>query len=301
MKSELTVIILTKNESAHIERCINSVSTIAQRIVLIDSGSTDNTCDIASKLGADVYTNPFTSHASQFNWALENVGVKTCWVMKLDADEYLTTELVDALPGAILNANSSVAGFTINLRRVFMGKFLRFGGLYPIRLLRVWRHNSGILDNRLMDEHVRVRGAVEHLDFDFVDENLNSLGWWIDKHNAYASKEAVELLNLEYNFLAPKTSDLPTMDIAANRKRWIKEQVYFRMPRGIRAFGYFCYRYFCLLGILDGKEGAIFHVLQGFWYRYLVDAKVYEVKRRMRETSEDAKTAIKNALGIVLD
>ena len=84
----------------------------------------------------------------------------------------------------------------------------------------------------------------------------------------------------------------------AGVKRWIKEKVYARLPGGMRALGYFVYRYIVRLGFLDGKEGTAFHVLQGFWYRYLVDMKLHEVKSHMRRDGVDVVTAIRDVLGI---
>lgn len=84
----------------------------------------------------------------------------------------------------------------------------------------------------------------------------------------------------------------------AGAKRWLKEAVYARLPSGLRAFAYFFYRYILRLGFLDGQAGTAFHFLQGFWYRYLVDAKVAEVKRRMAETGEGPVAAIRGVLGI---
>jgi hypothetical protein len=84
----------------------------------------------------------------------------------------------------------------------------------------------------------------------------------------------------------------------SSAKRWLKENVYTRLPRGFRAFIYFVYRYFLRLGFLDGRQGTVFHFLQAFWYRYLVDAKVDEVKRYQRSEDCDVKVAIKDILGI---
>ena len=267
-------------------------------MVVVDSYSTDKTCEIAIALGAEVFSNPFTTHAKQLNWALDHVDVTSRWVMKLDADEYITPELAELLPKALACTSEATSGFTLNLRRIFMGKWLRHGTLYPIHLLRIWRFGHGRCEERLMDEHILVNGVVEHIDADFVDENLNDLTWWTDKHNRYASREAVELLNLEYSFLQLNTLAILRVGNQAGGKRWVKEVIYARLPGGFRAFAYFLYRYVIRLGFLDGKPGATFHFLQGFWYRYLVDAKVFEVKRYMQAHSVDVKVAITQVLRV---
>lgn len=295
---DLTVLVLTLNEAVHIRRCIESVRGVACRVVVVDSYSTDQTCEIARELGADVFANPFMTHAKQLNWGLDNAGVITQWVMKLDADEYLTPELAALLPDVLAHTSEATSGYTLNLRRIFMGKWLRHGALYPIRLLRIWRFGQGRCEERLMDEHVVVQGAVVHIDADFADDNLNSLNWWTDKHNKYASREAVELLNLQYHFMPHDSVANLCGGKQAGVKRWVKEVIYARLPGGFRAFAYFFYRYVIRLGFLDGQAGTAFHFLQGFWYRYLVDAKVAEVKRYMRDTGSDVSVAIEQVLGV---
>lgn len=295
--SLLTVIVLTHNEEIHLERCLASIAGVADRVVVVDSGSADRTVSIAKRLRADVLVNPFINHAQQFNWALLNASLLTGWVMKLDADEYIDSELIKELRGILEKADSDVVGFTLRLRRVFLGRWLKWGGLYPIRLTRIWRVGYGKCEERWMDEHVILDGKVVDLDLDFSDHNLNSLTWWTDKHNRYASREALVVLNHELNFL-PFVSVEGKKFGSASVKRWVKENLYFRLPGGARAFLYFLYRVIVRLGFLDGREGMIFHVLQGFWYRYLVDSKVYEVKRYMGAHGDDPKAAIKAVLGV---
>ena len=116
--------------------------------------------------------------------------------------------------------------------------------------------------------------------------------------NSYASREAVDLLNLEYHFMPHDTVARLRGGHQAGVKRWLKEEIYARLPGGFRAFAYFFYRYVIRLGFLDGQAGTAFHFLQGFWYRYLVDAKVAEVKRAMREMNLDVAAAIERVLEI---
>jgi glycosyltransferase involved in cell wall biosynthesis len=291
--SDLTVLVLTLDEERHIGRCIESVRGTAARVVVIDSGSTDATCAIARGLGAAVLEHPFSSHAEQLNWGLAHAAITTTWVMKLDADEYLTPELAAALPEALERAEGDVAGLTLNLRRVFMGKWLRHGALYPVKLLRVWRFGRGRCEERRMDEHIVVDGRVAHVDADFADANLNGITWWTDKHNRYAAREAAEMLLVRNVPVA--ASD---MGGQAAAKRWVKRNVYSRLPLGLRAFLYFFYRYVLRLGFLDGWRGFVFHFLQGWWYRMLVDVKIYEVERAMAERGLGLEQAVEEVLGI---
>ena len=174
----------------------------------------------------------------------------------------------------------------------------RHGGVFPVKVLRLFRYGRGRCENRWMDEHIKVSGPTIDFAGELIDDNLNPLNWWTNKHNQYANREAVDLLNLEYRFM-PRDSvaDLRAGNQAAT-KRWVKEVVYARLPSGFRALSYFLYRYILRLGFLDGQAGTTFHFLQGFWYRYLVDAKVVEVKRHMAKTGSDVVQAISEVLGI---
>ena len=109
----------------------------------------------------------------------------------------------------------------------------------------------------------------------FADHNLNNLTYFTDKHNTYATREAIDVLSRKYR-LTPLDADLMQASWQAAAKRWIKERIYNRLPFWLGPLGYFLYRYFIQLGFLDGRTGLIYHFLQGFWYRFLVGAKVFE-------------------------
>lgn len=296
----LTVVILTKNEELHIERALSSVRGIADRTIVVDSGSTDRTLELARAMGATVLSNRWTNHATQFNWALDQLPADTQWVMRLDADEYVTPDLECEIAQRLPELPADIHGIAIGRRMNFLGERVRFGGLFPIRITRLFRYGRGRCENRWMDEHILVDGATADFAGEIIDDNRNSLTWWTEKHNAYASREVVEMLNLEYDFMARETvADLKGGKQAVI-KRWLKEKIYARLPTQLRASLYFFYRFVLRLGFLDSKKGRAFHILQGFWYRYLVDAKMHEVRSYMRDTQKDAKTAIRDVLGIDL-
>lgn len=296
----LTVVILTKNEEMHIERALNSVQGVADRTFIVDSGSTDKTIEIATAKGASVLHNPWTNHATQFNWALDQLPEDTQWVMRLDADEYVTPTLACEIANDLKALTNDISGVSVGRRMNFLGARVRFGGLFPIRIIRLFRYGRGRCENRWMDEHILVQGPTADFSGEIVDDNLNSLTWWTEKHNAYASREVVDLLNLEYNFMPNETMADLKKGKQAGTKRWLKEKVYSRLPSQLRASLYFFYRFVLRLGFLDSKEGRAFHILQGFWYRYLVDAKMQEVRRHMLAKQKDAQTAIRDVLGIDL-
>lgn len=294
----LTVVILTMNEERHITRALASVSDIADRCVVVDSGSDDLTVELAEAQGAKTLVNPFVTQAQQFNWALDQLSGDTEWVLRLDADEIVTETLARQIKEMLPKLGPDTKGIYVSRRIHFLGRPIRWGGVFPIRVLRVFRHGAGRCEDRWMDEHIIVDGATADLSGEIIDDNLNSLTWWTEKHNAYASREVIDLLNLEYGFMVHETVADIRGGQQAGVKRWLKERVYARLPGGMRAFAYFFYRYVARLGFLDGKEGTAFHVLQGFWYRYLVDMKLHEIKTYMTTNNVDPETAIQNVLGI---
>lgn len=301
-QGKLTVVVLTKDESMHITRCLWSVRDIADSIFVVDSGSTDDTIEKAKAAGAVVMSNGWVNHATQFNWALDQLPDDTQWVLRLDADEYLERGLVAQISRDLADVEKDVCGILLPRRIVFLGRAIRYGGLFPVSVLRLFRFGKGRSENRWMDEHIVVDGQVQQFsDGEIIDDNLNTLTWWIEKHNSYASREVVDQLSRKYDLPhVDRDENLRTGQKAAT-KRWLKEKVYMRVPSGSRALLYFLYRFVVRLGFLDGRQGIIFHVLQGFWYRYLVDAKLYEVRQYMRKNSSDVVTAIHVVLDIRLD
>jgi glycosyltransferase involved in cell wall biosynthesis len=292
----LTVFILTFNEARHIERAIASVKAVATRVVVVDSGSTDDTRDLAAAAGADVFQNAWSNHSRQINWTLANTGINTDWTFRLDADEVVLPELaaklaqLEALPAAF-------AGFSVNRQINFMGRWLRHGGLYPIRTLRLFRTGRGACEDRWMDEHILVDGPVGHIDADIADINLRNIGWWTDKHNDYATREAMEEL-VGGSALARQIDSAAAMEPRARVRRWMKLRVYRALPFGLRAMMLFLYRYILRLGFLDGWQGLSFHVLQAGWYRFLVDVKIREISGAARRGDIPAARVIEAEYGL---
>lgn len=292
MKLPLTVIVLTKNEEAHLPRCLENVLPHAERIIVVDSGSTDKTQEIARKYGAEVYEHiPFMNQAAQFNWALDTITITSPWILRLDADEYLLPELWEEISDVIGDeANPSTmirtSGFEMKRRVIFIGRWIRHGGYYPTWFVRLFRNGKGRYESREMDEHLLVEGRVERLANDFVDHNLKGLREFIERHNDYSTREArarmSELLRNTKRYENTKKTEAITMGTQADAKRKLKTGLYYRLPLFFRAFLYWKYRYFLRLGFLDGIPGLIFHFLQGFWHRFLIDAKLWEASRDRR-------------------
>jgi len=295
---KIAAVILTFNEARHLRRCVESLTGVADSVLVMDSYSTDATVEIARELGARVLQNAWVNHSSQFNHALGQLEDNVDWVLRIDADEYLTPALATEIRQGLAVLPADIQGVFLPRYIVFMGRLIRYGGVSRVPVLRLFRRGAGQCEQRWMDEHIKVKGGTASFTNHLVDHNLNPLGWWIDKHNDYASREVVDLLNLEYGFMPHDTIARLAGGSPASVKRWVKERVYARLPGGFRAFAYFCYRYFIRLGMLDGSEGAAFHILQGFWYRYLVDAKLAEVRRYLGRHGCTAQQAIRDVLGI---
>ena len=273
MERIVAVIILSFNEELHIQRAIESVRSIAKDIFVVDSFSTDNTTAIAEKLGAKIVQNKWEGHSRQFNWALQNLPIQTEWVLRLDADEYLTPELTDEIINKLPGIEKEVSGIILHRKQYCFGKWF-----HRLKLLRLFRYNKGFSERRWMDEHIYIKDG-ETVEFDnlFFDHNLNNFGWWTEKHNGYSIREAIDLLDLELNITGKNTSFVNIGNEAMKKRK--KKLLYARSPLFWRAFVYFFYRYIIKLGFIHGKAGFIWHFFQGFWYRALVDAKIYEIKK----------------------
>lgn len=300
-KLSLSVIIPTFNEQKNIGRCLASVYGWVEAIFIVDSYSTDQTIEIVKKFACNIYHHPFENYAKQFNWALEHIPIKTEWILRLDADERVTLELRKELLEKLPTLNRDITGIYLKRRVLFMGRWIKHGGYYPVWLLRIWRKRKAYCEERWMDEHMKItEGAVLFLKNDIIDENQKDLHWWIGKHNSYATREAIDILNLKYNFLSYNTVSAKLSGTQEQRTRWLKEEIYAKIPLFLRPFLYFIYRYFFRLGFLDGKEGLVWHFLQGFWYRFLVDAKIYEMKKKAKKEQKGIKEIIEEIYDINL-
>ncbi len=272
MNADLTVIILTHDEEVNLPHAFRSLAPLEARIVVVDSWSADGTAEIARGMGCEVVEHAFSTQAEQLNWALDHVQIDTPWIMRIDADERLTTDLAEELLQVVGLAPEDVTGFEVKRRVYFWGRWIRHGGHYPTWLLRVWRRGTARSELRWMDEHmVSSKGTIEKLKNDIIDENHKGLAFWVSKHNRYADREVKELLRGGGGRAIKIVGQ-------AGRKRWLKQNVYLRAPLFVRALAYWFYRYFLRLGFMDGIAGFVFHFNQGLWYRLLVDAKLYEAR-----------------------
>lgn len=289
MPLDLTIVILTKNESPHINRALENIRGLASKVVVVDSFSSDTTVEIAKSYGATVLQNIFINYSKQFQWALENANISSKWIMRLDADELIENDLRAELESKIPNMAEDIAGINIKRKHIFMGRWVRHGGRYPLVLLRIWRNGQGRIEDRWMDEHMVVWGGrTITLNGGFADHNLNDITFFTTKHNAYATREAIDVL-IQRHKLTPRDEALNTKSASAQAaiKRVLKESVYNRLPFTVSALLYFLWRYIFQLGFLDGRSGLVYHFLQGYWYRFLVGAKLMELEQAIKGLSSN--------------
>lgn len=275
----LTAIILTHNEAKHLSRALASIASFATDVIVVDSFSTDETPEIAQRAKVvRFFQRKFKNYADQFDWALNQTNITSDWILRLDADEVIHEDLALRIKDFIASTSPDVAGINLQRRHIWMGRWVRFGGRYPLNLVRIWRRGQGYIEDRWMDEHIVVTGGrIITLKGGFSDWNLNDLSFFTDKHNRYATREAIDVLGARYQLFDTEHALAMTgTSLQASLKRFFKNQVYNRLPFWLSAFLYFVWRYVFQLGFLDGRTGMIYHVLQGFWYRFLVGAKVSE-------------------------
>ena len=292
--TDLAVVILTKDEKLHIRRCLERAAQLEPRqVFVVDCLSTDGTQAMVEQFAASQASRPtkttLVSHpwpglyAKQFNWALDNLPIEAKWVLRLDADEYLTDGTAERLREELPKLPDDVTGLTLELKRRFMGGEIRHG-TSGIRLLRVFRNRVGRCEERAMDEHIQLsEGRCVDFDGAFCDDNLNSFEWWREKHRGYARREAMDAVSL---FSSPERLKNPSATD-------LRKMRYYRLPRYFRAAAYFCIRYFLRLGFLDGLDGLRWHFWQGLWYRCLVDREIGRLARR-RGSRADSATPPKN-------
>jgi glycosyltransferase involved in cell wall biosynthesis len=281
-RAPLTVLFTTRNEELNIERSLRSVHGFADQVFVIDSESEDRTVEIAHRY-ADEVRNLAYEHGRIipwiFQWGLDNLPIRNDWVLILEADQALTPELKAEIAALLARRDVHENGFYIRRRQIFRGKPLRFGGYGGKYLLKLFRRGHGELDPVEQDTRVYVRGAVGRLRAPLEEHNLkeDAILFYLQKHLRYAEAFAREELERRRRHLPWKLKPrlFGTPD---ERVLWLKTR-YYRMPLFVRPILYFLYRYFVLLGILDGKTGFLFHFLQAFWFRLVVDARLEELLR----------------------
>lgn len=278
-RAPVAAIVLACNEERNIGACLDTLAPWVQQLFVVDSGSTDRTIAIARARGATVVAHPFEHYGAQRNWALDHLPIAAPWVLHVDADERVTPELRASIAEVAARDEASTVGYLVARRTMFMGRWIRHGGHYPAWHLRLMRAGAGRCEDRLYDQHFYVDGPVRKLQGDLIDTITPDLATFTMRHARWAALEAAE------SDAAANTGRIRGRLAGGNaieRRRWLRGW-YGRMPLLVRPLLYFGYRYVVRLGFLDGRAGLVFHVLQGFWFRFLVDALMVERRLRREE------------------
>jgi glycosyltransferase involved in cell wall biosynthesis len=279
---DVSVVILTLNEEANLRHTLDSVCGWAKRVFVFDSFSTDLTVEIARERGCEVMQHRFENFSRQRNAALERLPIDTEWVFFLDADEWLPEDFKDEIV-RVIASHPVQNGFFCKRKLLWMGAWIR-RGYYPTWILRLFRLGKSKCEDRTVNEHLILEGEAGFLKTDFVHEDRNGVGRWIEKHNDYATREAEELL------AGPRQNGVRAdlFGTQSERVRWIRERAWSRLPPLARPLAYFGYRYVLRGGFLDGGRAFTYHVLHGLWFPFLIDLKYIEMKEGLREAAASA-------------
>jgi glycosyltransferase involved in cell wall biosynthesis len=283
--ASVAVVILTYNEELNLPCAVGSVAGWANQVFVLDSFSTDRTRDVARTMGCAVFEKVFEDYAKQRNYAIERLPFSSEWILFLDADEWLSEDIKREIT-AVISRTPAENGFYLNRRFMWMGKWIR-RGYYPSWILRLFRRGKARCEDRGINEQMIVDGAVGYLQNDFIHEDRKGIGDWIAKHNAYATREAKELMRPAS---APdyREVDAKLFGSQAQRKRWIRHRIWNRLPPIVRPFFYFAHRYVLAGGFLEGRPAFIYHFLHALWYLLLIDVKYLEMKRVERSERREA-------------
>lgn len=275
----VSVIILAFNEERNLEECLQSLKGFSDDLILVDSGSTDATLDIATRFDCRIYHHPFENYSRQRNWALGYTEPKYGWIMNIDADHRLTSEIKDELRNEFSNGiGEDINGFMASRRTMFMGRWIKHGGHYPVYHGVLFRKGFGECEDKEYDQHFLIHGQSKLLKGDLIDIITDSLTSFTQRHNRWATLEAQDALRLAQHDGKVK----PNKRGNAMERRRYQRMKYYSYPLFWRVFLYSFYRYVLKGGFRDGKEGLIFHCLQGFWFRMLVDAKMFEARHKAK-------------------
>lgn len=274
----VSVVVLTYNSEADLPQCLESVAGWAGELFVVDAFSEDATVDIAKRYGARVFENRFVGFAAQRNWALERLPFSHEWALILDADEVVLPELRDEIGALLEDSGLRHAGFYVRWRFVWMGRWLRHGGYYPVEELRLVRHRLCRAVDAGLREYNAAEGTVGRLRSELLHDAKKGIGYWIEKHVMYARLEAEEQLT-GAGARRLRAAARPGVHVEGVGRNRLRGLVWNRLPIFVRPFLLFTYRYFVRLGFLDGVPGLVYCFLHEAWYHFLVDLRLWELRR----------------------
>lgn len=279
MTAPVSAVVLTYNEEPNIEACLRSVAGWAQEIVVVDSGSTDRTCEIARTYTDKLHEHPYVDHSKQWKWALDNLPLECDWVLALDADNVVSDTLKRQISHALAHDDGTVHGYFSVHTHYFRNRRIRGLKKYWLRLIR--RSRTRLDETELVDFRFVVDGPTRSLTGEISESNQKelSIDFWINKHQKFASRMAIEevLRRAGHIKWTMKPRLLGNHD---ERMIWFKSRWY-RGPLFVRPVLYFIYRYVFRAGFLDGRNGFAYHLLQALWFRLIVDLRIQELEREL--------------------
>jgi glycosyltransferase involved in cell wall biosynthesis len=260
----LSVVIITHNEEANLGRTLESVRPLISdgkgEIIVVDSGSTDRTVEIAESYGAKVFVEPWKGYAAQKNSALDKASGE--WILSLDADESLSLdacEVIGRILGPDAEAYRNCAGCWLSRKNYFLGRWIKHGGFYPDKKLRLFRKNKGHFEDRLVHETAVVEGTTERL----LEMDSRTAGEIALEHHSYPTlSDYIDHMN-RYSSLGAE------MAVAKGRSGFSVASIV------LRPLATFVYNYFFRLGFLDGREGLLLHLYHAVYVSWKY-AKVWE-------------------------
>ena len=272
------VILLSFNSADTLGATLARARELSDEIYVVDSFSADQTVAVAESYGAKVVQHAFENYGAQRNWAIDNLPISTDWQLHLDADEVMDEELVAAI--LALQEDPVHAGYFVPRYVRFLGRVMRHGGMSPTWHLRLFRSGVGRCENRKYDQHFMLvgDGTTGQLKGVMIDDIAMSLSEWTARHNRWADGEVAEMDDAAAGNATGRLQ-ADSKGNPAQRKRALRQK-YNNLPLFVRPFALFGYRYFFKLGFLDGTEGFIFWTLQTFWFRFLIDSKIWEKRHR---------------------
>lgn len=296
---KISAVILTYNEEIHIDRCLRSIIDVVDEIIIMDSGSSDKTIEICNKYHNCIsYFNEWINYSRQFNYAVSKTNFD--WVLRIDADEILNPKLISSIMFFKNSVNVNFDCYYFDRYMTFLRGEVHFGGVFPSKVVRLFNKNLCSIEDRWMDEQIKTSGTYGFMEGKLIDDNKNNLTWWIDKHNNYANREALEFLLKKYKIDNIDSVAKFTIFKRDSLRRYLKENIYYKIPSSLRVFlYYYIYRMTINLGFLDTKKGRLFHYYQGYVYRNMVEAKIYEFDE-MISRNNDFKQTAKKVLNIDL-
>lgn len=273
--TNISAVLLTFNSAPSIQRTLDALKQVSDDIHAVDSFSQDNTVAVLESNGVHVHSRAFANYADQRNWTIDNLELRHPWQLHVDADEELEPQLIETLRMLDLS-RSEVDGYILGRKIMFMGRVLRHGGIARTWHYRLFRTGHGRCEDRLYDQHFVGTGRVETIEAFMLDHQEETLSEWTGRHNRWSDMESREALQGD---VGSNGQVQPNHFGDRIQRARANKGLYYRSPLFLRALLYFLYRYVWLLGFLDGQEGLIYNVLQGFWFRFLVDAKIHEARR----------------------